>query len=395
MTNGSRLRVVAGAAVLAGAVGISAYHGTRDRAGAALDAGRPATPPRQAEGWAPPTVPGPPMRTAPAASNPAVATTASPPRQEAAPDVPASPGEPARAPAPPQFDVVRLGARGTVVVAGRAAPGAEVLLLEGGRELGRARADARGEWVILPNDPLGAGPRELSLRARILGGDEVRGLDTVLLVGPAPAEPALVAAAAATAPLAPVGDAAAPVLRAVPPPETSLVLLLPPIDGASPRALLPGADPAVLGLEVVDYDDGDTIRFAGTAPAGARLRVYADERHLGDTKAGADGRWSLTPVEAPAVGRHSLRVDQLGPGDLVPVPVTGRIQVAFLREALPAGLVREGRVVVQPGDNLWRIARDSYGRGTRYTVIYRANQDQLRSPDRIFPGQVLAVPPAP
>ena len=52
-------------------------------------------------------------------------------------------------------------------------------------------------------------------------------------------------------------------------------------------------------------------------------------------------------------------------------------------------------MVVQPGANLWRIARDTYGRGIRYTVIYRANQDQLRSPDRIFPGQVLAVPPAP
>ena len=56
---------------------------------------------------------------------------------------------------PPRFDVVRVGARGSAVVAGRATPGAEVILLaDNGRELGRARADRRGEFVILPAEPL-------------------------------------------------------------------------------------------------------------------------------------------------------------------------------------------------------------------------------------------------
>ena len=102
----------------------------------------------------------------------------------------------------PRFDVVRVGARGSAVVAGRAAPGAEVLLIvDGSRELGRARADGRGEWVILPADPLPSGAWELSLRSRI-AGEETTGPDAVVVVVPeaAPAQaPRTVTASAAPA----------------------------------------------------------------------------------------------------------------------------------------------------------------------------------------------------
>jgi hypothetical protein len=81
----------------------------------------------------------------------------------------------------PRFDVVRVGARGSAVIAGRAAPGAEVILFaDNGRELGRARADRRGEFVILPAESLPPGTMELSLRAR-LGDQEMAGPDTVVL----------------------------------------------------------------------------------------------------------------------------------------------------------------------------------------------------------------------
>ena len=48
---------------------------------------------------------------------------------------------------------------------------------------------------------------------------------------------------------------------------------------------------------------------------------------------------------------------------------------------------------VSRGDNLWRISRRIYGEGTRYTVIYDANQGQIRNPDKIYPGQVFVLPP--
>ena len=73
-----------------------------------------------------------------------------------------------------------------LVTAGRAPAGAEVILLQGQRELGRTRADGRGEWVILPDDPLSPGAREIFSAARAPGGETVDGEETVLLVVPEP-----------------------------------------------------------------------------------------------------------------------------------------------------------------------------------------------------------------
>jgi nucleoid-associated protein YgaU len=48
--------------------------------------------------------------------------------------------------------------------------------------------------------------------------------------------------------------------------------------------------------------------------------------------------------------------------------------------------------VVSPGDSLWRISRVTYGAGIRYAVVYKANRDQIRNPDRIYPGQIFVLP---
>lgn len=51
-----------------------------------------------------------------------------------------------------------------------------------------------------------------------------------------------------------------------------------------------------------------------------------------------------------------------------------------------------GTAKIARGDNLWQISRRVYGKGTRYTVIFDANQSQIRNPDRIYPGQVFVLP---
>jgi nucleoid-associated protein YgaU len=53
---------------------------------------------------------------------------------------------------------------------------------------------------------------------------------------------------------------------------------------------------------------------------------------------------------------------------------------------------RSGRIIIQPGNNLWKLSRVIYGKGNRYTVIYEANKDLIRDPDLIYPGQVFATP---
>ena len=51
-----------------------------------------------------------------------------------------------------------------------------------------------------------------------------------------------------------------------------------------------------------------------------------------------------------------------------------------------------GKAIIRRGDNLWTIARRVYGQGMKYTTIYEANTGQIRDPDRIYPGQVFALP---
>jgi nucleoid-associated protein YgaU len=47
---------------------------------------------------------------------------------------------------------------------------------------------------------------------------------------------------------------------------------------------------------------------------------------------------------------------------------------------------------VSRGDSLWRISRLTYGDGTRYALVYRANRDRIRDPNRIYPGQTFVLP---
>ena len=281
---------------------------------------------------------------------------------------PVAPVAPAHA--APSFDVVRVGPGGDAVLAGRAAPGDEVTVHDGATVLGRVTADERGEWVLTPGRPLAPGGRELTLSARdpkAPGTPEVMGSGPVLLAVP---------------------DAQADAHAGTP----ALAVLAP--NDAAPRVLqAPGAAQAgPLGLDTVDYDDGGHIRFAGHAAAGATVRLYADNRAMGDAAADAQGRWSLTPPSL-STGLHQLRVDQLGVGQNGKAgAVVARVELPFRKVLLPRGSIARGQVVVQPGENLWRMARAAYGDGLRYTVILRANRGQIRDPALIYPGQAFTVP---
>ena len=188
----------------------------------------------------------------------------------------------ARADAPeqrPSFDIVRVAPSGSAVIAGRAAPDADVALLDNGREIGRAKADESGQFVVIPDQPLPAGGQELALRADRPGAAPVQGDAPALLV--VPKRPAASAPVAATA-QSPSGDDAGGTFAVLAPPD------------AAPRLLTVPAEPAgssgQVALRVVDYDAHGAIRFAGTARPGTSVRIYIDNRPVGEAAADAQGR---------------------------------------------------------------------------------------------------------
>ncbi|GAC1484753.1 MAG: hypothetical protein NVS2B11_10470 [Acetobacteraceae bacterium] len=275
---------------------------------------------------------------------------------------PPTPAAPVAPRVEPGFDVVRVGPDGGVVIAGRAEPGADVVVRDGERTVGAARADRNGEFVIVPDGKLPPGGRELTLSARLGEGPEQAAGASVVLVVPPPAS----TPAAGPAPVA---------------------LLVP--NAGAPRLLNAPEHRGGLSLDTVDYDDKGDIRFAGSAAPTMGLRVYVDNTAVGETKTDARGQWELTPAQPVSPGLHRLRVDQLGAGGRV----LSRVELPFQR-VMQSVDVAPGRVIVQPGQNLWRIARRAYGTGTRYTVIYLANREQIRDPRLIYPGQTFATPGA-
>ena len=48
---------------------------------------------------------------------------------------------------------------------------------------------------------------------------------------------------------------------------------------------------------------------------------------------------------------------------------------------------------VQKGDTLSKIAKEAYGDASKYPAIFEANKPMLKDPDKIYPGQLLRIPP--
>ncbi len=144
-----------------------------------------------------------------------------------------------------------------------------------------------------------------------------------------------------------------------------------------------------LVLEAVQYTVDGGISISGRAPSEAMVVAFLNDTELARVRTPADGDWTMAPDADVPPGLHTLRVDQLGPKGKVQASVS----TPFANQPMVDDLDEdEGMVVIQPGDNLWTIARRTYGQGWEYTLIYRANRDQIRDPDLIYPGQVFVVP---
>tara|TARA_R110000868_G_scaffold10226_3_gene50088 strand:- start:6299 stop:7258 length:960 start_codon:yes stop_codon:yes gene_type:complete len=261
----------------------------------------------------------------------------------------------------PTFDIVRVERDGSTVVAGRALPGTKVDILANGEVVGTATADANGEWVAVLAEPLKPGNIQITLRATNPDGSVKDSVQSVAVSVPAkPDSPALVVMSE--------------------PGKASRILQGPGVP----------SDAGNLVLESVDYDERGNLIISGKSDPDVLIRVYVGGKPVGDTRTDAKGRWELRPTVAIEPGQYTMRIDQLNDEG----KVVARIELPFERGEPGAVLsaLKEGKVVIQPGNNLWNIAQSLYGSGFSYTVIYEANKDQIRDPDLIYPGQVFETP---
>ena len=253
------------------------------------------------------------------------------------------------------FDVVRIGERGDAVLAGRAMPKAEVVILDGGKEIGRTIADNRGEWVFVPNTPMAPGARQLTLQA--------------------------------TNPDGSTATSGAPVVLVVPERPNDQILAFKPLPGGGAKLLIgPPLGEGGISVDIVDMDDKGRLFIGGRGPKGGKVHVYLGNDFVGAAGIGDDGIWKVT-TKAPAAKSVTVRADLVDAKG----KVLARVEMPMAaQDSLHAG--GDTAVVVSAGNSLWRIARRIYGAGEAYTVIYKANKDHIRDPDLIYPGQVFQVP---
>ena len=175
---------------------------------------------------------------------------------------------------------------------------------------------------------------------------------------------------------------------------------------AAPTPPPPPPQPSVT-VAAVEADTAGNVYVAGTAATGETVRVYIDDQPLGDAKPSPSGTWLVQTKKDMPAGSYDVRVDQLGSDG----SVIARAEVPFQREVDVAVLTPTGTasgataganvtaamppmetVIIKHGDNLWRIARGTWGKGMRWSTIYQANTDQIRNPHWIYPGQVFIMP---
>lgn len=277
----------------------------------------------------------PPAREAPAPGSPPAST---PPQMAAVP--PAASEAPAGAPAPRarravSITTAEMDESGRFFASGSAAKGATLRLYLNDSYIATARAGDEERWSFTIQRGLSSGDYVVRVddvtqpEGRVLSRAEVPfRLAAVVAAAPAAVPPA-------TSPPAAVPSAAAAPVAATPP-------------AAAPPAVPPAPAAPVIAPPPASAPPVATAPTAGATP----------------------------PASAPAVAAAPAPAAP-GPSSAPPADVV----VADVRSA-----------VVRKGDSLWRISRQAYGRGARYTAIFEANTAQIRDPARIYPGQVFVVP---
>lgn len=98
------------------------------------------------------------------------------------------------------------------------------------------------------------------------------------------------------------------------------------------------------------------------------------------------------PLEARPAVSPPLEARAAAPAPEAPASNAPQPQLAAVDTATGATAGKPGIKIVSRGDSLWRISRLTYGDGTRYTVIYKANRNRIHDPNRIYPGQTFVLP---
>lgn len=166
------------------------------------------------------------------------------------------------------------------------------------------------------------------------------------------------------------------------PPETALPTPAPVV--AEPTAPPPEPPPAIIEPKFREY----VVQAGDVSWERIAQRVYGDRR-MADVIARAN---PMNTSDRLKPGRTILRIP------LDPTNIQGKPNPEY-KPAAPSPespkAKPETTYVIQSDDTLWDIAKKVYGKGHMWKVIYEANRDVIKNPDRPVAGTVLRIPAQP
>ncbi len=274
-------------------------------------------------------------------------------------------------PVAPTFDMVRVEKDGGAVVAGKAAPGAEILLKLNGKVIGKSKANENGDWVFVPEQLVPQGSSELIVEATGKDKKTIRSKQSIFIAIPKGAkEKPLIVVTKPDAPTrvlqkpqapetttlitksAPAKTDLNPIAEAIRPKQVSPPVVEKPVapnntqppeklasitaPKSTPKTSLKLAKPPLKAPKIaqskllfgtVDYNDRGEIVFTGKATAGSTVRLYVDNVFVGDAIADVKGNWIFRGKEQIKPGERELRADQLSANN----QVVQRTVVPFVR----------------------------------------------------------------
>ena len=142
-------------------------------------------------------------------------------------------------------------------------------------------------------------------------------------------------------------------------------------------------------IDLISYNEDGEVELAGRAKSSSLINIYLNNKFRYSTKAGIGGAWDVVLIDlAPAV--YTLRLDEVNTKEN---RVTSRLLTPF-KKIQPSAMenITERSITVMPGNSLWRIARQVYGKGIQYVEIFEENKSLIKDPDLIYPGQIFNLP---
>ena len=325
----------------------------------------------------------------------------------------------------PTFDIVRVDPDGSGLIAGVANPGSKISLLMDGTPDVSTLVPDDGQFVLMFDLPKSGGPKSLSLKETNADGTTIISTETVLINPTSESEevkntPDVPLASGetvvksdseevvTTAEVSSVEEEIKVVTEEIVAKSDSEVLATnidenttkkkPTIvivdnEGSkvvqsSPLPVSPkDSDTENVVIDTITYDNEGEVAISGRGSAGDFVQIYLDNKPVLLTSIGVDGSW-VTPLTNIKQGLYNLRADEVSKSGVV----LSRVETPFQRENVVIAAKGASAITVQPGYTLWAIAREKYGSGFQYVRVYQANQDLIKNPDLIYPGQVFKLP---